>query len=112
MPRGVVVAATPGPAYAHYRTAQTTVETYRKDNLPDAKEAYELYLDSFRKRRAAWPQVLVAQRTYFQISVEYTQALDEMRRAEVAILGLLLVDGLDEPSGPRQNAERGMRKAE
>ena len=43
--------------------------------------------------------MLVAQRTYFQISVDYTQALDEMRRAEVAILGLLLVDGLDEPAG-------------
>src|SRR5262249_40855288 len=57
----------------------------------------ELYLESFRKRRAAWPQVLVAQRTYFQISVEYTEALEEMRRAEVLILGLLLVDGLDEP---------------
>ena len=64
-----------------------------------ARRAYELYLDSFRKRRAAWPQVLVAQRTYFQISVDYVEALDEMRRAEVAILGLLLVDGLDEPPG-------------
>ena len=87
-------------AYAQYRTAQATVETYRKDNLPDAKEAYELYLDSFRRRRAAWPQVLVAQRTWFQISVDYTEALDELRRAEVTILGLLLVDGLDEPPGP------------
>lgn len=87
--------------HARYRTALATVEAYRKHNLPEAKEAYELYLDSFRKRRAAWPQVLVAQRTYFQISVDYIEALDEMRRAEVAILGLLLVDGLDEPPGPR-----------
>lgn len=87
-------------AYASYRTAAAIVQTYQKDNLPDAKEAYELYLDSFRKRRAAWPQVLVAQRTYFQISVEYTEALAEMRSAEVAILGLLVVDGLDEPPGP------------
>jgi cobalt-zinc-cadmium efflux system outer membrane protein len=87
--------------YAHYRTAQTVVETYRKDNLPDAKEAYELYLESFRRRRAAWPQVLVAQRTYFQITVEYTESLEEMRRAEVMLLGLLLVDGLDEPPNPR-----------
>jgi cobalt-zinc-cadmium efflux system outer membrane protein len=87
-------------AYARYRTARELVETYRKDNLPEAKEAYELYLDSFRKRRAAWPQVLVAQRTFFQISVDYTRALEEMRRAEVAVLGLLLVDGLDEPPGP------------
>lgn len=85
-------------AYARYRIAAATVQAYRKDNLPDAKKAYELYLESFRKRRAAWPQVLVAQRTYFQISVEYTEALAEMRSAEVAILGLLLVDGLNEPA--------------
>src|SRR5262249_49465975 len=92
--------------------ASTTVQTYRKDNLPDAKEAYELYLDSFRKRRAAWPQVLVAQRTYFQISVEYAEALAELRAAEAAILGLLLVDGLSEPpntavSGQQTRQENG-----
>jgi len=86
--------------YTPYRTALAVVESYRKTNLPKAREAYELYLDSLRKRRAAWPQVLVAQRTYFQISVEYVEALDELRRAEVVIRGLLLVDGLDEPPGP------------
>jgi len=50
--------------------------------------------------------VLVAQRTYFQISVDYVEALDEMRRAEVAILGLLLVDGLEEPPGCRAGTGR------
>jgi outer membrane protein, heavy metal efflux system len=93
-------------AYARYRTARTIVQTYRKDNLPDAKQAYELYLDSFRKRRAAWPQVLVAQRTYFQISVGYTEALADMRCAEVVILGLLLVDGLNEPPNAPGGGER------
>jgi cobalt-zinc-cadmium efflux system outer membrane protein len=96
-------------AYARYRTAAATVKTYRKDNLPDAKKAYELYLESFRKRRAAWPQVLVAQRTYFQISVEYNEALAEMRSAEVAILGLLLVDGLNEPANA-PSAGEGQRR--
>jgi cobalt-zinc-cadmium efflux system outer membrane protein len=86
--------------YARYRTAQAVVQTYRDGNLPDARQAYELYLESFRGRRAAWPQVLVAQRTYFQISVDYVEALEQLRQAEVAILGLLLVDGLDEPPGP------------
>jgi cobalt-zinc-cadmium efflux system outer membrane protein len=86
-------------AYARYETAAATVKAYREQTLPAARRAYELYLASFRNRTAAWPQVLVAQRTYFQISVDYTQALDDMRRAEVAILGLLLVDGLDEPPG-------------
>jgi outer membrane protein, heavy metal efflux system len=87
-------------AYARYGTAQAVVQAYRDGNLPDARQAYELYLDSFRNRRAAWPQVLVAQRTYFQISVDYVEALEQLRRAEVTILGLLLVDGLDEPPGP------------
>jgi cobalt-zinc-cadmium efflux system outer membrane protein len=87
-------------AYARYRTAQAVVQAYRDGNLPDARQAYELYLDSFRNRRAAWPQVLVAQRTYFQISVDYIEALEQLRRAEVTILGLLLVDGLDEPPVP------------
>jgi cobalt-zinc-cadmium efflux system outer membrane protein len=96
-------------AYARYRTAGTTVESYRKESLPEAKEAYELYLDSFRKRRAAWPQVLVAQRTYFQMSVEYSEALADLRCAEVAILGLLLVDGLNEPPNVPSGGERGQR---
>jgi hypothetical protein len=63
--------------------------------------------ESFRARRAAWPQVLVAQRTYFQSAVEYVEALVELRRLEVAIGGLLLVDGLEEPPGPeREGGER------
>jgi cobalt-zinc-cadmium efflux system outer membrane protein len=96
-------------AYARYRTAAATVESYRKDNLPDARKAYELYLESFRQRRAAWPQVLVAQRTYFQISVEYNDALADLRSAEVAILGLLLVDGLSEPANAASAGE-GQRR--
>lgn len=92
--------------YARYRTALAVVELYRKHNLPEAREAYELYLESFSKRRAAWPQVLVAQRTFFQISVDYVEALDEMRRAEIAILGLLLVDGLDKPPGPGEGGRQ------
>src|SRR5207253_2100899 len=40
--------------YARYQTALATVENYRKGNLPEAKEAFELYQDSFRRRRAAY----------------------------------------------------------
>jgi cobalt-zinc-cadmium efflux system outer membrane protein len=94
-------------AYTHYRTAHAVVQMYRDENLPEARQAYELYLESFRNRRAAWPQVLVAQRTYFQLSVDYVQALEQLRRAEVTILGLLLVDGLDEPlPGERRVPQR------
>ena len=66
--------------YACYRAAQVAVEEYRKGSLPEAKEAYELYLESYHNRRAAWPQVLVAQRTYFQLSVDYVNSLEQLRR--------------------------------
>jgi cobalt-zinc-cadmium efflux system outer membrane protein len=96
--------------YARYRTALAAAEVYRENNLPDAREAYETYRESFGKGRAAWPQVLVAQRTYFQISVDYVQALEDLRRAEVAILGLLLVDGADEPPASGEAAPRRPRE--
>ena len=52
----------------------------------------------------------MAQRTYFQISVDYVQALEDLRRAEVAILGLLLVDGADEPPASGEAAPRRPRE--
>ena len=75
--------------------------------LPETREAFELYLESFQNRRAAYPQVLIAQRNYFQASLEYVEALSTLRRAEVAIRGLLLVDGLDEPPGPGEGRGGG-----
>ena len=100
-------------AGAQYATARATAETYQKEILPEAREAFELYLKSFKDRRAAYPQVLIAQRNYFQASVDYIDAVQRQRRAEVAISGLLLVDGLQEPAGagadgrtPRRESER------
>jgi cobalt-zinc-cadmium efflux system outer membrane protein len=93
-------------ARARYQTAHLSVAEYRKELLPKAREAYELLLDSFRKRRAAWPQVLVAERTWFQLSIEYLEALHELRKADVEIRGLLLIDGLTEPPGPIPQGHR------
>lgn len=93
--------------FARYQSALNAVQEYQKHILPETRESYQLYAESFRARRAAWPQVLVAQRTYFQSAVEYVEALVELRRLEVAISGLLLVDGLEEPPGPeREGGER------
>ncbi len=99
-------------AYARYQTALAVVETYRKDNLPDSREAYLLYKESFEKRRAAYPQVLIAQRNYFQIATEYVEALEKLRRAEVELRGLLLVDGTDEPPGPQDGGRFQRREGE
>lgn len=103
-------------AFARYRAAQAVVDGFRgrtledgtqdPGTLDDAEQTYSLYRDAFAKRRAAYPQVLIAQRDYFQSRVEYVEALAELRRVEVAIRGLLLVDGLEEPPGPAGEGER------
>jgi hypothetical protein len=77
-------------SYVRHDHAQKLVELYRSQNLPDAKEAFELSVISFRQGRGSWPEVQIAQRNYFRMSTEYVEALAELRRAELAILGLVM----------------------
>ena len=73
------------------------VRQYRREILPRAKKAYDLYLDKFRRMAAAYPQVLIAQRTFFQVQADYIQALVDFRKKAVALQGLLLTGGLAAP---------------
>lgn len=87
-------------AVTRYETARASTDDYRTASLPQAKEAYDLLFDSYSKRRAAWPQVLVAARNYAQFRVDYLESLHDLRRAEVEIRGLLIGNGLEAPPGP------------
>ena len=87
-------------AFTRYQTAREQVETFRDQVIPKAGKVAELYEEQFKARRAAFPQVLVARRTVFQLNEEYNKSLKEYRRAEVEVRGLLLVDGLNAPSNP------------
>jgi cobalt-zinc-cadmium efflux system outer membrane protein len=86
--------------FNQYRTALMSVELYRDANVPNVKKAYEVQLDMYNKRRVAWPDVVALQRNLFQVQSEYTHSLLEVRQAEVAITGLLMVDGLTPPDPP------------
>ena len=78
-----------------YRNAQQMVERYRTHMIPRAREAYRTYLTNFRQMAAAYPQVLIAQRTLFQVEVEYARALVELRESVVRVQGFLLEGGLE-----------------
>lgn len=86
--------------FNQYRTALVTSEQYRESIVPNAGKAYELQLDMYNQRRVAWPEVVELRRNMLQTQSEYTHSLLELRRSEVAITGLLLVDGLTPPSPP------------
>jgi len=94
-------------AFTQYDNSLRSVVDYQKNTLPKARQAYDLYQDYFKKRRATWPQVLVAERNYFGYTEEYINALIDLRRAEVEINGLLLTNGLDQPPGPSPQGHIG-----
>jgi cobalt-zinc-cadmium efflux system outer membrane protein len=85
------------PIFAQYSTARTTVETYRGDILPRAQKAYDLYKKQYQNMQAAYPQVLVSQRTLFQLQSDYVRALQSVWTNWVVVDGFLAGDGLSPP---------------
>lgn len=85
--------------FANYLTALRAAETYRLEILPRAEEAYKLYLARYREMAAAYPQVLVAQRTLFEVSSQYLDNLNEAWQSALRLQGMLAGDGLEAPAG-------------
>lgn len=84
--------------FANYLTALRASEAYRSEILPRAEEAYRLYLTRYREMAAAYPQVLVAQRTFFEMSTEYLESLNEAWRSAMRLQNFLAGEGLDAPA--------------
>ena len=93
-------------SFREYRSARTMAEKYRTEVIPRARQAYEMYLSNFRQMAASYPQVLIAQRTLFQVEVEYARSLVELRRAAAGLRGFLLEGGLDPVGRPGEGGER------
>lgn len=94
-----------------YLTSLRSSDEYRSEIVPRAEQAYRLYLDRFKEMAAAYPQVLIAQRTLFQTTDRYLRALEDAQRAALQIQGFLLVDGLETPPVPG-GPDTGIRTGE
>ena len=85
--------------FARYVNAREAVKSYRDSILPQAQKAYDLYLAKFQSMAAAYPQVLIAQRTLFEEQITYTNSLIDLWQSAVQLRGLTLTDGLNLSSG-------------
>ena len=92
--------------FREYRNAQQMVERYRTQVVPRARQGYQMYLSSFRQMAAAYPQVLIAQRTLFQVEVEYARALIQLRQSAIGLRGFLLGGGLEAIGKPGESGAR------
>lgn len=84
-------------SFNQYQNSLGVAARYQREVLPRAQRAYDLYLAKFRQMAAAYPQVLIAQRTLFQSRTEYIGALVELWQNVTQLQGMLLMGGLDAP---------------
>jgi len=92
--------------FADYEASLIEAKVYREQTLPQAEKLYQAYRDSFDQRRAAWPQVLDAQRDYYEMVEEYYDHVLDARRAEARLSTYLLDGGLDQPPAPTPQGHR------
>jgi outer membrane protein, heavy metal efflux system len=95
----LILRARTASAFRAYQNALSVATEYREQIVPRARQAYELYLASFRQMAAAYPQALIAQRTFFQTQAEYVRALVDVWRNAVQLQGFMLTGALDAPGG-------------
>ncbi len=86
--------------FREYDSARLTVQQYKTEMLPRAEQAYRLYQANYQKMAAAYPQVLISQRTLFQLEADYIQALQNAWQSSLVIRGFGLMDGLSVPMRP------------
>jgi cobalt-zinc-cadmium efflux system outer membrane protein len=97
------------PVLENYASSRAVAETYKSRTLPNAQRAYELYLQRYREGAAAYPEVLIAQRTLFELQSNYISALESVWMNAITLQGLLLTNGLDVPAVPGE-IDRPMRE--
>jgi cobalt-zinc-cadmium efflux system outer membrane protein len=100
-------------AFEQYTNARYQAEKFRNDILPNAHESLKLTAAGYQQGEFSYLSLLTAQRTYFQTSVAYLEALRELRTASATIEGNLLSDSLRSEDrgdqGSRQAAELDSR---
>jgi cobalt-zinc-cadmium efflux system outer membrane protein len=80
-----------------YEIARFEADRYRTELLPRASKAYEIYLAKYQEMAQAYPQILVSQRTYFQLRIGYLMALHDVWKSAVALKNYALMGGLQTP---------------
>jgi outer membrane protein, heavy metal efflux system len=81
-----------------YLEDENEATQYRADMIPKAAHAYQLYLKDYRQMAAAYPEVLISQRTLFELQIGYVKAVDKLWQNAIALQNFALTNGLAPPS--------------
>jgi cobalt-zinc-cadmium efflux system outer membrane protein len=75
--------------FGRYRQAAQRAETYREGILERSRLAHRQYLERYQQMTAAYPQVLISERTLYQTEEGYINALARAWEAAVSLQNLL-----------------------
>jgi cobalt-zinc-cadmium efflux system outer membrane protein len=85
------------PLLRSYMAEEVQANQYKSAMIPKAMRSYQLYLDKYRQMAAAYPQVIISQRTWFQLQVSYVETIEHLWRNAIALQNFTLTDGLQAP---------------
>ena len=85
------------PLLQNYLAEQDEAGRYKSEMIPRATRAYQLYLNKYRQMASAYPQVIISQRTLFQLQVAYVKALENLWMNAMSLQNFTLSGGLDAP---------------
>lgn len=86
------------PLLQAYLADQLQAERYKNEIIPRATRAYRLYLAKYTQMASAYPQVIVSQRTLFQLQVNYIRTLEDLWANATTLQNYTLTGGLSVPS--------------
>jgi cobalt-zinc-cadmium efflux system outer membrane protein len=85
------------PMAQSYLSARFEADRYKTQLIPRAARAYQLYLEKYQGMAQAYPQVLVSQRTLFQLQIGYLNALHHVWQSATSLENFTLSGALDAP---------------
>lgn len=85
------------PLLQNYLAEEVQANQYKSEMIPKAMRSYQLYFDKYRQMGAAYPEVLVSQRTLFQLQVSYIETLNHLWENAIALQNFTLTNGLAAP---------------
>jgi cobalt-zinc-cadmium efflux system outer membrane protein len=92
--------------FKEFSDATAALDRLKRDMLPRARQALDLYRANFRQMSTAYMQILTAERNLIQLEEDYAAQLISAWRSAVEIEGLLvddMVDGMGTPRGRMLN---------
>ncbi len=82
-------------AFQQYANSREQVDVYTRSILPNARASLELVRTGYREGEFGYLTLLTAQRTFFDVNLNYLTSLRELWARIVEIEGMLLTGGLE-----------------